>query len=171
MAEPVMNDIELLREYSVSGSEQAFATLVARYIDLVYSAALRQAADPHLAEEVTQAIFILLANKAQTFRNGVILSGWLYRAARFVAADIVRTENRRRSREQKAMEILYEPRGGSSWDEIAPLLDEAMAGLTKVDRNAVLLRFFEKKDLKEVGQALGTNEDAGLSLICPSANR
>jgi len=160
-----MDDIELLREYRASRSEQVFATLVARHVGLVYSAALRQVREQHLAEEVTQTVFIRLAQKARTFREGVILSGWLFRTTRFVASETMRTENRRRRREQEAMETLYESQGDAPWARIAPLLDEAMAGLSIADRNAVLLRFFEKKNLKEVGHALGTNEDAAQKRI------
>ena len=162
---PVMDDLELLREYAASRSEQVFATLVARHVGLVYSAALRQVRDPHLAEEVTQTVFIRLAQKARTFRDGVILSGWLFRTTRFVASETMRTENRRRQREQKAMETLYESQGDAPWAQIAPLLDEAMAGLSETDRNAVLLRFFEQKNLAEVGESLGTNEDAAQKRI------
>ena len=126
-----MDDLELLREYAASRSEQVFATLVARHVGLVYSAALRQVRDPHLAEEVTQTVFIRLAQKAWTFRDGVILSGWLFRTTRFVASETMRTENRRRQREQKAMETLYESQGDAPWAQIAPLLDEAMAGLSE----------------------------------------
>src|SRR5437667_12048236 len=165
MIELAMDDIELLHEYAASQSEQAFATLVGRFVGLVYSAALRQVRDPHLAEEVTQTVFIRLAQKARTFRDGVILSGWLFRTTRFVASETMRTENRRRQREQKAMETLYESQGDTPWAQIAPLLDEAMAGLSETDRNAVLLRFFEQKNLAEVGESLGTNEDAAQKRI------
>src|SRR5436190_274291 len=148
-----MNDIELLREYAVSRSEPVFATLVRRHAALVYSAAMRQLCDPQLAEEVTQTVFIRLAQKARTFREGVILSGWLFRTTRFVALETLRKENRRRHREQKAMETLNESPGAAPWEQIAPLLDEAMAGLSQTDRDVVLLRFFEKQNLKEVGQS------------------
>src|SRR2546422_140973 len=160
-----MEDAKLLYEYAATKSERVFSELVARHVGLVYSAALRQVRDPHLAEEVTQTVFLRLAQKAWTFRDGVILSGWLFRATRFVASETMRTENRRRHREQQAMETLYESQGDAPWAQIAPLLDEAMAGLSRTDRNAVLLRFFEKKNLKEVGHALGTNEDAAQKRI------
>jgi RNA polymerase sigma factor (sigma-70 family) len=160
-----MDDLELLHEYAASQSEQAFATVVGRHVDLVYSAALRQVRDPHLAEEVTQTVFIRLARKAGTIRGGVILSGWLFRTTRFVASEVVRMERRRRHREQKAMETVLESRSDSPWEQVAPLLDDAMAGLSETDRNAVLLRFFEKKNLKEVGLALGTNDDAAQKRI------
>src|SRR2546427_4785737 len=159
MIELAMDDLELLHEYAASQSEQAFATLVGRHVNLVYSAALRQVRDPHLAEEVTQTVFIRLARKAGTIHSGVILSGWLFRTTRFVASEVVRMEGRRRHREPKAMETVIESRGDSPWEQIAPLLDEAMAGLSETDRNAMLLRFFEKKSLKEIGLALGMDDE------------
>src|SRR5205814_7069571 len=163
--ELAMDDLELLREYAASQSEQAFATLVGRHVDLVYGSALRQVRDSHLAEEVTQMVFIRLARKAGTIRGGVILSGWLFRTTRFVASEVVRMENRRRHREQKAMETVLESRDDSPWEQIAPLLDDALAGLSDTDRNAMLLRFFEKKSLKEVGLALGMSDDAAQKRI------
>src|SRR5687768_6599452 len=106
--ELVMDDFELVRDYAASHSEQAFATLVGRHVDLGYSAGLRQVRDPHLAEVVSESVFIRLARKAGTIRDGVILSGWLFRTTRFVASEVVRTENRRRHREQKAMDTFLD---------------------------------------------------------------
>src|SRR3974377_719479 len=96
----VMEDMELLREYARRHSEQAFSTLVSRHIDLVYSAALRHVGNHHQAEEVTQAVFVILARKAASLRSGTILPGWLFRTARLTAANYVRTEMRRVRREQ-----------------------------------------------------------------------
>jgi len=154
------NDRQLLQEYATSRSEQAFSALVGRHIGLVYSAALRQMRDPHLAEEVTQTVFLRLARKAGAFRANVILSGWLFQTARFVALETLRSEGRRRQREKKAMETVCESKDDPAWEQIAPLLDVAMAGLGEADRNALLLRFFENRNYKEMGEALGTSEDA-----------
>ena len=155
------DDMALVREYATSQSERAFETLVARYINLVYSAALRQARDAHLAQEITQAVFIILARKAGSLSPKTILSGWLYRAARFAAADALKIQRRRQLREQEAhMEGVVQNESDSAWDQLSPLLDEAMARLCDKDRDAIVLRFFENKSLREVGLALGVEERA-----------
>src|SRR4051812_11992387 len=99
------SDWDLLQAYTTQNSEVAFTALVQRNINLVHSAALRQTRDNHLAEEVTQAVFIALARKAHTFRPETTISGWLYRATRFAAANVVKAERRRQEREQKAVQV------------------------------------------------------------------
>src|SRR4051812_13791001 len=101
----MVEDLTLLRVYAAEKSEEAFRTVVDRYVALVYSAALRQTRDPHLAEEVTQAVFIVLARKAGSLRPGTILAGWLFRTTRFVAARAVRGEQRRQRLEQEAAQM------------------------------------------------------------------
>src|SRR6185369_11669336 len=97
-----MDDRELLQEYAQGGSESAFAELVRRHLNWVYSAAWRQVGDAHLAEEVAQSVFALLARKAGSLRSGVVLNGWLFRTTRFVASRALRGELRRKHREQEA---------------------------------------------------------------------
>ncbi|MGA3285202.1 MAG: DUF6263 family protein [Verrucomicrobiota bacterium] len=159
-----MDDIELLAQYARHDSETAFTTLVERYVNLVYSTALRSVGNTHAAEEITQAVFIILARKAQSLSKRTVLSGWLYRTARLTAANFLRTEIRRARREQEAymQSLLNEPSPGmdDAWRQIAPLLDDAMGRLGERDRNAVVLRFFENKSLAHVGAALGASEDA-----------
>jgi RNA polymerase sigma factor (sigma-70 family) len=157
----VLDDMQLLREYASGHSEEAFSTLVSRYINLVYSAAFRSVSNPHQAEEITQSVFVILARKAGALRRGTVLSGWLYQTARLTAANFLRTELRRQHREQEAhMQSTLNDAEPDAWPQIRPLQDDAMAELNEKDRNAIVLRFFEGKPLKEVGQALGASEDA-----------
>jgi uncharacterized protein (TIGR03435 family) len=156
------DDMALVREYAASRSERAFETLVTRHLDLVYSAALRQVRDAHLAQDVAQAVFIILARKAGSLGDQTILPGWLYRTAQFVAADALKTRRRRHLREQEAyMEAVTNPTPTeSTWEQLSPVLDEAMAQLRDRDRDAIVLRFFQNKNLREVGEALGVEERA-----------
>jgi RNA polymerase sigma factor (sigma-70 family) len=154
------DDMTLVREYAQSNSEQAFATLVSRHINLVYSVAMRQVSDPHLAEEVAQAVFILLARKASTLNPQTILCGWLCRTARYISGRALRTERRRQFREQEAqMQPITNESDSTVWNQIAPLLDEALSGLGEKEHDAIVLRFFDGKELKWVGAAIGTTED------------
>ncbi len=151
----------LVREYAQSNSEQAFATLVSKHVNLVYSVALRQVHDPHLAEEITQAVFIVLARKAKSLSPKAILSGWLCRTARYVSDRALRAERRRQFREQEShMQSLVSDPDSDAWQHIAPLLDEALNCLGTKEHDAVVLRFFDGKELKQVGAAMGTGEDS-----------
>ena len=155
-------DMALVREYAATQSEQAFEALVSRYLNLVYSAALRQVRDPQLAEEIAQAVFIILARKAKSLGKNVILSGWLYRTTRFACADALKIQRRRQAREQEAhMDAMTQSQSNDAlWEQLAPVLDEAMAQLRNKDRDAIVLRFFENKSLREVGTTMGLEERA-----------
>jgi RNA polymerase sigma factor (sigma-70 family) len=156
-----LDDHALLRDYAERSSGAAFAEIVRRYVNQVYSTALRHTRTPHQAEEITQAVFTLLAQKAGTLRNEVILSGWLYRTARLTAVTWLRSEIRRARREQEAlMSNVPEENEGKAWHQIAPLLDEALDRLGEKDRHAIVLRFFDGKSMKQVGLELGGSEDA-----------
>lgn len=157
-----MNESQkLLAEYSVKGSEAAFRELVARYIDLVYSTALRIVeGDAHRAEDVTQQVFIDLARQASKLSSNSMLGGWLHRDTCFVAAKLMRGERRRQLRERQAAEMNALTGNDTNLDQIAPVLDEAINGLADVDRQAILLRFYERMDLRSVGEALGSSENA-----------
>jgi RNA polymerase sigma factor (sigma-70 family) len=155
-------DMELLREYAVAHSEPAFEALVRRYIQLVHSSALRQVRDAHCAEDITQTVFIILARKAGSLGPKTILAGWLYRTTQYVCAAATKIRHRRERREQEAgMETMNHSSPGSAdlvWEQLSPLLDEAMAQLKESDRDALLLRYFQNKSLREVGAALGVEE-------------
>ncbi|MEI9866119.1 MAG: sigma-70 family RNA polymerase sigma factor [Limisphaerales bacterium] len=158
------DDLALLREYARNNSEDAFATLVSRHINLVYSVALRQVRDPHLAGEITQAVFIILARKADSLGDKTILSGWLCRTARYASANALTIQRRRQHREQEAyMESTLnesESAHEETWQQIAPLLDGALEKLGRKDHDALVLRFFEGRNFAEVAAALGASEDA-----------
>ena len=156
-----LDDIALLRQYTEQNSEEAFAALVSRHVHKVYSVALRHTHNPHQAEEITQAVFVILARKSPYLGRRVMLSGWLYQTARLTAVNFIRSEIRRACREQEAhMQNLLNENECDVWTQIAPSLDAAMAGLSETDRHAVVLRFFDGKSMREVGMALGASEDA-----------
>jgi RNA polymerase sigma factor (sigma-70 family) len=159
MHEP--DDITLLHEYAEHGSEDAFATLVARHINKVYSVALRHTGNPHQAEEITQAVFVILARKSRCLGKRVILEGWLYQTARLTALASVRSEIRRANREQEAyMQSVPNESESNVWPQIAPLLDTAISSLNEKDQHALVLRYFYDKNIKEVGAVLGLSEGA-----------
>src|SRR5690349_43757 len=131
-----LDDIALLRHYTEQNSEAAFGALVSRHVNKVYSVALRHTRNPHQAEEITQAVFVILALKARHFGKGVVLSGWLYQTARLTAMTFIRREIRRARREQEAhMQNLLNAPESEVWPQIAPLLDAAMAALSETDRH------------------------------------
>src|SRR2546425_7084913 len=152
-------DLELLARYTAQHAEDAFAEIVRRHIDLVYSAALRQVRSPQFADEVVQSTFINLARHAHRLTPKTILTAWLYQVTRREAIDVIRREARRQLREQIATEMNAINATAGDWIHIEPLLDEAMDALQEADRAAVLLRYFENKSLREVGQTLCTSED------------
>lgn len=168
------DDIEMLRRYAEEGSEEAFRDLVSRHIDLVYSAARRTLSDAHLAEDVAQTVFGDLARKASGLPRGTVLAGWLYQSARFAAAKVARGEERRRRREALALALeeqmnVNEP--VPDWESLRPVLDEAMEELPPEDRDAVLLRYFQRRELKAVGDALGISDEAARKRVTRALER
>lgn len=153
---------QLLADYVATGSETAFRELVSRYVDLVYSAAVRLVnGDTHLAEDVTQTVFADLARLARSLSREVMLGGWLHRHTCFVASNMMRSERRRQARERQAVEMnAMEDHPAASLASVAPVLDDAINQLGPEERAAILLRFFEQNDFAAVGAALGSTEEA-----------
>jgi RNA polymerase sigma factor (sigma-70 family) len=154
-------DARLLEEFARNGSEEAFAALVQRHIALVHSVALRHTANPQHAQDITQAVFVILARKAGALGRKTVLPGWLYHTARLTAANLQRAETSRVRREQEAFmqSQLEESVNDALWRELSPQLDEAMAGLGTSERDALVLRYFQNKSMAEVGQFLGLAEN------------
>ena len=170
------SDLDLLRQFARENSQDAFAEIVRRHLDLVYSAARRQVRMPQSAEEVAQSVFADLARDAGKISGTGVspvssLTPWLYAVTRRTAIDVVRKESRRRLREQIAVEMNNMDATQNDWRQIEPLLDDAMAALEETDRSAILLRYFENKSLREVGEALGASEDAAQKRVSRAVER
>jgi RNA polymerase sigma factor (sigma-70 family) len=157
-------DCDLLRRYAETHSEDAFAELVRRHINLVYSAAMRQVnGDSHLAQDVAQTVFAELARKAAALSRRPLLTGWLYTCTHFTAAKAVRKEFRRRTHEWEAHamhELCHSPASDVDWENIRPVLDQVMHKLRESDRDVILMRYFENRQLADIGEKLGLSEDA-----------
>ncbi len=168
-----MTDQQLLREYAERRSEAAYAELVRRHVDFVYSAALRMVRDAHLAEDVSQGVFLVLAQQAGQLKERAVLSGWLHRTAQNLAANTVRTEERRRAREQEsvAMNELLSAQPDANWEDIALQLDAALGELEEGDRDALLLRYFERKSAREMAQTLGISDEAAQKRVSRAVER
>jgi RNA polymerase sigma factor (sigma-70 family) len=158
---------QLLRDYAQSRSESAFTELVRRHVDLVHSAAFRMTGEMHSAQDVTQAVFLALAQNAACLTNHPVLSGWLHTTARNLAAKHIRAAVRRQTHEQEAaaMNELLAAAPEADWNEIAPHLDAALGELSEPDRDAVLLRYFERKTSGEIGGLIGISEAAAQKRI------
>ncbi|MFO1458628.1 MAG: sigma-70 family RNA polymerase sigma factor [Verrucomicrobiota bacterium] len=154
-------DRELVGSYAREGSEAAFRALVSRHVNLVYGAALRQTGDSGIAEEITQNVFIALARKAPRLAGHETLAGWLHRTAILEAKSRLRSELRRQRREDTAAALAeIQSAGASPAEDLTPVLDEGLLQLREPDRLALILRFLEERSLREVGRALGIEEDA-----------
>ena len=154
-----MDDWQLLKSYAGADSQDAFTEIVTRHVNLVYSAALRQTQDAELARDVTQLVFANLARRAKSLKPKGTLAGWLYRDASLTSREILRRERRRVVREQEAV-AMQDVEMSHDWARVQHGLDVALGQLGQTDRDAVLLRFFEQRSLKDIGAALGMEEDA-----------
>lgn len=154
-----MTDLELLKQYAELGSEDAFASLVGKYTNLVYSAAWRQMGNPQDAEDVSQVVFMILSRKATVIGTRTILPVWLLRTTRFVALNAWRRQSLR-SEAAKDLMSPHQTETEAAWNQIAPMLDEALVSLSEKDRSATVLRFFEQKSFREIAAAMGSSDDA-----------
>ena len=174
-----VDDVRLLELFCGEGSQEAFAELVRRHIDMVYASAVRQVRDPATAEDVVQGTFIVLAAKAKRLGANVVISSWLLNTARFVALDAVKAQRRRRLHEQVAgLERVgrmnphtQEPRGASGaghsgagscpappgFDEV---VDRALGRLGRAARDVLVLRYFRNQSFSELAVQLHISEPA-----------
>src|SRR5258706_9073031 len=159
-----MDDRELLTQFVERRSSEAFGAVVDRYVHLVYSAAARQAGDRHLAEDVTQGVFLVLAQKAAGLRRETVLGAWLLKVTRYAALDALKMAARRRAHEERAAHMKSETEtsdDAARWAEIRGALDEALVNLPEKDRRAIVLRFFEQRTVGGGGGRLGVTREAG----------
>jgi RNA polymerase sigma factor (sigma-70 family) len=158
-----MDDARLLQEYVETGSQEAFGQLVSRHINFVFAAALRNVHDRHVAEEITQAVFIVRARKASTLRHEAVLSSWLLSTCRYASLGHMKMAARRKRHEKRAAEMVktvWEEEAEAQWPQYEGDLDAALASLREGDRKAVMLRFYEHKSFDEIATILGTAEEA-----------
>jgi RNA polymerase sigma factor (sigma-70 family) len=170
------SDAQLLRQYAVEKSEPAFGEVVQRHAGLVYSAAWRQIGSPDLAAEIAQRVFIDLARKARSLagslREDASLTGWLYRATRYAALNLMREERRRHAHERQVMQDFHSTSDSApDWNSVAPLLDEAISALDEQERDALLLRYFKNQDFRAVGAALGVSDDTAQKRVARSLEK
>lgn len=170
-----MEDRLLLQRFVKDNSQEAFAALTARYLNLVYAACRRELDDADAAEDVTQAVFLILARKAPSLGRNVVLSGWLFQTARFAAKNARLQATRRAAYEQKAAGAMMEqPQTQTEdehWAEIEPLLNQSLAALKAGERDCVLLRFFQGASFGEIGKSLGLSEEAARKRVNRSLDK
>jgi RNA polymerase sigma factor (sigma-70 family) len=167
----MLDDSELLSSYSHDRNPSALRQIVERHIDFVYSAALRQTGDPHFAQDITQAVFVLFAQRAWRLKPDVVIKGWLFNTARFVIANARRADSRRRKHEQEAAAMRSEIVAEGKVSDVSAHLDEALAGLAEKDRRVLLLRYFENLPITSLGELLGVSENAAQKRVTRALER
>ncbi len=167
----MMDDSQLLAAYARDRSAAALQQLVERHIDFVYAAALRQTGNTHVAQDITQAVFLLFSQRAMRLKPGTLVKGWLFSATRFVVSNARRAEARRKLHEREAAAMRSEIMRENRWSDISPHLDDALAGLSEKDRRVLLLRFFEDLPLAALGQRLGISEGAAQKRVSHALER
>jgi RNA polymerase sigma factor (sigma-70 family) len=154
------------------------ATIAQRHVNFVYAAALRQVRNAHLAEDVTQAVFLILAKKKVPMDSEAFLTGWLYRTTRYAAANALKLQRRRQYHEMRTLTTRQtanhrgdHPSHTVEWEELSSVIDDAMTRLAQRDREPLLLRCFQDQSLREVGLALGISEDAAKKRVARGIER
>ncbi len=168
-APAVASDADLLRRYAVDRSDEAFAELVRRYVDLVYATSLRRVGDPHLADDVTQAVYLVLARRAADLGPPTVLPGWLYRTARLVSNDAVKMQRRRQRHERAAARPELAPPAPDPG--VRPEIEAALDRLSTADRDAVLLRYWQGLSVGEVARSLGVAENTAAKRLGRAVGR
>ena len=172
-----MDDSRLLLDFVATGSQGAFAQIVRRHVDLVYATAYRHVRDAQLAEDITQAVFLLLARKAASIRHERVLAAWLLRATRYASLDAIKLRERRRNHEMEAGQLneSIAKEGSAATDaeraELLGMLDAALARLSEADRRVLVLRFYEKRSFPEIGAALATTDESARKRVARSIER
>lgn len=166
-----LTDQQLLHEYAERHSEAAFTELVRRHIDLVHSAAWRMTGETHCAEDVTQAVFVALAQNAARLAKHPVLSGWLHTTARNLAAKTVRAAVRRQICEQEAAAMNQLSSADNEWEQVVPHLDACLGELGETERDVLLLRYFEKKSASEIAAGLGISDAAAQKRVSRALER
>ena len=171
-ADGTMTDTQLIKDY-LDGSASAFAELVRRHAGWVYAVARRRVGDAHLAEDVTQSVFLVLARKANRLRREIVLSAWLFEVTRMTVLRLQRDEVRRRQREVESIMMSHnsDDAHAQAWRAMEPILDRSVARLRDRDRQAVLLRFSERKTFAEVARAMGATEEAARKRVGRAVDR
>jgi RNA polymerase sigma factor (sigma-70 family) len=174
----MQTDSALLDRYLRERDQAAFTALVRRYLDLVYSSAARRVGDRHLAEDVTQAVFMIFAKKASSARRSSSLGAWLLNTVRYAAANALKMEDRRQRHQTKAAAQASASAACSPnppdvlvWQEIAAHLDDAVLALPARDRQAVVLRYFQDKSINDIAAAMNTTEGAAKQRLSRSLEK
>ena len=166
-------DSELLRDYAERRSEAAFSEIVRRYVDFVHSTAVRLVKDTHLAQDVSQKVFLALAQNAVQLSSHEMLPGWLHRTTRNLSANAVRADVRRQAREQEsaAMNDTFANDTDANWESLAPSLDAALEELHESDRHALFLRYFQRKSAREMAVSIGISHEAAQKRVNRATER
>lgn len=159
MIREIMDDRRLLDRYLATRDEGAFRELVGRHLDFVHAVARRVTGNDELARDAAQAVFVKLARDAAKVPRGISLAAWLHRTCRCMAIDLVRSEDRRRKREQLAhRSALMNPPPEPAWERLAPLIDEAVDSLPAADRELVLAKYYRNESFAGIAARLGWTE-------------